>query len=47
LNATIHRIAHDRDDGDADEHDVEHEELPTPDHQVADTFTRSEQLDDE
>ncbi|MNN37262.1 hypothetical protein D3C81_1511980 [compost metagenome] len=44
-DAAIHRHADQTDDDDADENDVEHEQLSRPDHQVADAFTGSQQFD--
>ncbi|MCY1423240.1 hypothetical protein D9M71_389480 [compost metagenome] len=43
--ATVHGKTEQADYSDADEDDVEHEQLPGPDHQVADTLTGGEQLD--
>ncbi|MNE45901.1 hypothetical protein D3C80_1402140 [compost metagenome] len=47
VDAAIHQHTGDADDQDADEHDVEHEQLATPDHQVAEAFAGGQQLDGE
>ncbi|MNO61687.1 hypothetical protein D3C76_523410 [compost metagenome] len=46
-DAAIHRHTDQADHHNAHEHDVEHEQLPGPDHQVADAFTGSEQFNSE
>ncbi len=45
LDGAVHAHPDQADDEDADEHDVEHEQLPALHHQVADTLAGSQQLD--